>query len=150
MCFVWGALVGWGDPLSSDFSRQMAGPVIVPWGIVNSVGHWGMRGGGSEGAGPPRPSPGGRGGGHSLFKFVYQLQNYTPPPYFDKGQPLIQIYIPLFSLISKNSPSKSALSGEFSVLHISYYTKMYCFVRFKNKSRCIYLLCDVEYCMQRL
>ena len=35
----------------------------------------------------------------------------------------LQIYSPLCSWIPKNSPLKSALNGEFSALHISYFTK---------------------------
>ena len=45
-------------------------------------------------------------------------------------------------------PLKLALSGEFSVLHISYFTNV--FKGFKNKFECIQLLFDVEYWMQIL
>ena len=54
-------------------------------------------------------NPGGGGGTDSLS-----------PPFLTKDSPWfchLQIYSPLFSWIRKNSPLKSVLSGEFSVLH---------------------------------
>ena len=52
----------------------------------------------------------------------------TAPPFLKKDSPWfchLQIYSPLFSWIPKNSPLKSAIRGEFSVLHISsYFTKL--------------------------
>ena len=66
------------------------------------------RGGGGEGR-----------EGHWLFELGYQLRNYSPH-FLTKDSPWfchLQMYSPLFSWIPKNSPLKSLLSGEFSVLH---------------------------------
>ena len=68
----------------------------------------------------------GGGGGHWLFELGYQLRNYSPP-FWTKDSPWfchIQIYSPLFSWMLQNSPLKSALSGKFPVLHVSYFTKL--------------------------
>ena len=45
----------------------------------------------------------------------------TAPPYLDKGQPLfcyLQIYSPLFSWVPKDSPWKSTMNNESSILNI--------------------------------
>ena len=44
-----------------------------------------------------------------------------PPPYLDKEQPLLcypQIYSPLFSWVPKDSPWRSTVNDEFSILHL--------------------------------
>ena len=62
---------------------------------------------------------GGGGGTESLSLGTTAILH---PLFFDKGQ--LQIYSPRFSWIPKNSPLKSALSGELYVLHIPHFTKL--------------------------
>ena len=74
------------------------------------------------------------GGGHWLFEVGYQLRNYSPP-FLTKDMPwfcYLQIYSPLFSWIPKNSPLKSALSGNF-LYCICHILPNYCIKRFQEQ-----------------
>ena len=70
--------------------------------------------------------PGGGGGADSLGLGT-NCETTAPPPFFDKGQPLVLLFPnlqpPLF-MDTQEQPLEISIKWEFSVLHTSYFSKL--------------------------